>query len=269
MTKSHIHVDIQGNGPPIILLHSWCGSHRDWSPLVKRLKDRFTLYTWDARGHGQSCHYNAQPCGLSHMADDLHHLINTYHLQKPMVIGHSMGAFVLWQYLETYGQDALSCIAILDQSPKLITDKNWFHGIYGQFDKDKNAAFMTALQDNFAETVLHLAAFGHNEKTYQKYKANSKGIQALRAYLQDLEPRPLIDIWCDLTKADFRALLHTITLPTLLVYGTHSNYYGEAVAHYMQNQLPHARLHLIDQADHAPHLFNPAKFVNILIDFYG
>lgn len=268
MTNRDIYVDIQGNGPALILLHSWCGSHHDWTRIIDLLKDRFTLYTWDARGHGRSVHHGETPCTLSQMAADLNNLICDYKLDKPMVVGHSMGAFILWQYLETYGQDNLSQIAIIDQTPKLVTDPTWLHGIYGQFDQDKSTAFINALQNEFAENVLKLAAFGHNAKTRKKYEENSKGMQALRAYLQNLDPLPLIDIWRDLTQADFRNLLPNITLPTLLVYGTDSNYYGEAVARYMQKTLPYNQLHLIEQADHSPHLFDPGRFVDTLIKFY-
>ena len=47
-----IHVWVSGVGPPMVLLHEWASSHAIWESLVGGLGGHFTVYRWDARGHG-------------------------------------------------------------------------------------------------------------------------------------------------------------------------------------------------------------------------
>ena len=49
-----LHIEVAGDGPPIVLLHGW-GLHGGvFAPLVERLADRFTLHCVDLPGHGRS-----------------------------------------------------------------------------------------------------------------------------------------------------------------------------------------------------------------------
>jgi pimeloyl-ACP methyl ester carboxylesterase len=88
-----------------------------------------------------------------------------------------------------------------------------------------------------------------------------------RQRLQSLVPRPLIDCWASLSAADYRDVLATITLPTLLVYGGASNFYSTATARYVRDSIPGARLHIYDDVDHAPHLWERERFVRDVLDF--
>ncbi len=256
-----------GNGPALVLLHSWCGSHQDWAKLVPSLSQHFTLYMWDARGHGRTAQRANGPYSLDQMATDLHELITSLAPEKPIVVGHSMGALTLWQYLATYGESALSKIVILDQSPKLITDESWANGIYGNFDHQANLQFLKDLHTDFAEAVLRLNSYGLNTLTRQKYEQNSPGTQASRTYLQQQNKEALIQIWQSLSLCDFRKLLTEITLPALLVYGEQSNYYTLDTAHFVRDQFQQATFHRYEGADHSPHLKQPERFIKDLLDF--
>ena len=86
-----------------------------------------------------------------------------------------MGALTLWQYVQEYDVDRLSKACFIDQSPKLVTDNDWRNGIYGDFNAKKSAAFLTELENNFAESVLRLTAHGLNDRARQLYEAGSKG----------------------------------------------------------------------------------------------
>ena len=90
----------EGTGPDLILLHSWCGSHQEWQKIIPHLSESFTVYAMDIRGHGKSQLTNTSDFSLDAMADDLDDLIAIYNLKSPMVIAHSMGAFMLWNYIE-------------------------------------------------------------------------------------------------------------------------------------------------------------------------
>ncbi len=76
--------------PPLLLshgtgLHSWT-----WKPIAEALNDRFHVLAFDHRGHGDSIK-SLDDLGWDTMADDLASFVAALNLQKPHVVGHSMG----------------------------------------------------------------------------------------------------------------------------------------------------------------------------------
>jgi pimeloyl-ACP methyl ester carboxylesterase len=49
-----IRYNVIGGGPPVLLVHGWLSSSRIWEQLAGRLAQRFTVYTLDLRGFGES-----------------------------------------------------------------------------------------------------------------------------------------------------------------------------------------------------------------------
>ena len=262
-----IHLRISGDGPSLVLLHGWTSSHRDWNPFIDAFAPHFRVFRWDARGHGGHPRASGNAPTAARMARDLQNLLDHYRLDQAVAVGHSMGALTLWQYLRDFGERRLSRLVFIDQSPRLLTGEGWQGGIYGDFGPERSAAFMAELRQDFAEAVLRLVAFGHNPRARDLYRENAKGIQLARERLRALDPQPLIDCWASLTAADYRDVLAGITIPALLVYGGASNFYSTATARYVRDSIPGARLHIYDDVDHAPHLWERERFVRDVLDF--
>jgi pimeloyl-ACP methyl ester carboxylesterase len=262
-----LHVAVVGEGPPLIFLHGWTTNHQEWLPYAKHLADIRQVYCWDARGHGGHSLLTAYPPTLERMARDLHQLITHFRLQQPTLVGHSMGALTVWEYLRQFGCDHLARLCLIDQSPKLLTDDDWRLGIYGNFPAERNAEFIDELRNDFAEALLRLGANGCNKRFTANYQCNSDGIKALRQYLKTLEPEPLIRCWESLSQADYRDVLPQIAVPTLLIYGGESTFYSQATAEYVRDRIPQATLKIYEGLDHSPHLWNPRQFVDDLRDF--
>ena len=170
-----IHLQISGDGPPIVLLHGWTASHQEWYPFLDQLNASHRVFRWDARGHGgHALTQDALPT-VQRMAKDLSCLLQHYDLSEVVAVGHSMGALTLWQYIEDYGCAGIAKVCFIDQSPKLLTDDEWSHGIYGDFDQQRARAFLDSLKTDFSETVLRLGAYGLNARAREKYEENAKG----------------------------------------------------------------------------------------------
>jgi pimeloyl-ACP methyl ester carboxylesterase len=75
-----------------------------------------------------------------------------------------------------------------------------------------------------------------------------------------MQPAVAIAIWKSLVAADYRDVLPAIDVPTLLAYGTASNFYTPDVARYVADRIVNARLSLYGDADHSPHVTDPARF---------
>ncbi|MCM1115546.1 MAG: alpha/beta hydrolase [Clostridium sp.] len=93
-TKStpKIYYEVEGSGPPLILLHGNKEDHNIFDKLKASLKDSFTLYLVDARGHGKSEKVNEYH--YSDMADDILRIIDENHLCQPYFYGFSDGGIV-------------------------------------------------------------------------------------------------------------------------------------------------------------------------------
>ena len=262
-----IRVQVSGHGPPLVLLHEWASSHRVWEPIAHRLADRFTLYRWDARGHGGRPGM-AHPLTVERMADDLRDLIDHFRLDRPMVVGHSMGALTLWAYIARYGCGRLGRIGVIDQSPRLVTDAEWRLGIYGDWPEERDRAFVESLRADFVGTVALLIAMGLNRAARHRYDSDHPSQERLRLYLRMLHREPLIEVWTTLTGADFRPTLPSIDIPALLVYGAESNFYLPATGAYVRDAIPDAQLMVYDGADHSPHVNQPDRFAADVTRFF-
>jgi non-heme chloroperoxidase len=262
-----IHLKISGQGSPIVMLHGWTSSHQEWFPFLAELEKQHRVFRWDARGHGGHAPDDGAAPTAERMAKDLANLLEHFELKAVTAVGHSMGALTLWQYIRDFGTGRLSRLCFIDQSPKLMTDANWEHGIYGNFDADKAAEMMSWLNEDFAEAVLKLTAYGLNARAREKYVAGASGWERSRASLRVQNPQPLIDCWASLTAADYRDVLSAIDVPSLLVYGGESNFYRNETARYVASQIPNAILHIYEGTDHSPHQWQRERFVRELIEF--
>jgi 3-oxoadipate enol-lactonase len=90
-TKSiDCEMTVEGSGPPLVLVHG-IGAARDaWRFMVPKLKDHFTIVTYDLRGHGAS----PMPDGefsIDELVADLERVRERSGFDKVNVAGHSLG----------------------------------------------------------------------------------------------------------------------------------------------------------------------------------
>jgi N-formylmaleamate deformylase len=87
--------------PPIVLAHGVTDDGLCWTPVAEALAPEYDVIMVDARGHGRS----AAPehgYGPAEQANDLHGVIAALGLQRPVVLGHSMGAVTTLVLAGTY-----------------------------------------------------------------------------------------------------------------------------------------------------------------------
>jgi pimeloyl-[acyl-carrier protein] methyl ester esterase len=52
--RGRLHVEVVGDGPPLVLLHGWAMHGGVFAPLVDALRGRYALHLVDLPGHGRS-----------------------------------------------------------------------------------------------------------------------------------------------------------------------------------------------------------------------
>ena len=93
-------------GIPIVLVHGLLGSHLSWQAQTEDpALRRFRLITFDLRGHGLSGKPD-RPGAYSdgrRWADDLAAVLAATDVDQPVLVGWSLGAAVITNYLAAYG----------------------------------------------------------------------------------------------------------------------------------------------------------------------
>ena len=80
-----------GKKPPLVLAHGITDDGLCWTPVAEALAEEYDVIMVDLRGHGKS---EAPDTGytLENMASELADLIRKLGIEKPVLLGHSMGA---------------------------------------------------------------------------------------------------------------------------------------------------------------------------------
>ncbi|PIA17125.1 Abhydrolase domain-containing protein C22H12.03 [Coemansia reversa NRRL 1564] len=83
--------------PPLVILHGLFGSKQNWGAISKQLSRTLSRDTYcvDLRNHGDSPHQS--PHTYAAMSEDIVRFIKDHQLNKPILIGHSMGGKVVMQ----------------------------------------------------------------------------------------------------------------------------------------------------------------------------
>jgi pimeloyl-ACP methyl ester carboxylesterase len=85
-----IRYNVIGGGPPVLLVHGWLSSSRVWDQLAGRLAQRFTVYTLDLSGFGES-DKPLSGYGVRNGSRLLYAFCAHFGLTRANVVGHDLG----------------------------------------------------------------------------------------------------------------------------------------------------------------------------------
>ncbi|MEG4115303.1 MULTISPECIES: alpha/beta hydrolase [unclassified Microcoleus] len=113
-----------GKGKPIVLIHGWSQSAEQFKYQIPAFANEYHVIAVDLRGHGES---EKIPYGyrISRLSKDIQELIDALQLEKPHLLGHSMGCAVIWSYLDLFGSHAIDRLVLVDQSPLFTSRPHW------------------------------------------------------------------------------------------------------------------------------------------------
>ena len=89
------HYVEEGKGPPLVMIHGLMGSSRNLTyALSGQLREHFRVITLDRPGSGYSTRHKGTAADLPAQARQVAAFINTLGLDKPVVLGHSLGGAI-------------------------------------------------------------------------------------------------------------------------------------------------------------------------------
>ena len=249
-----LHIETSGDGADLVLLHGW-GMHGGiWNNVRGELAQRFRVHAVDLPGYGSSP--ACEPYTLAVIADMLAHTFP----ETVNVCGWSMGGLLAQTWALRHPAQ-VARLTLVAGTPCFAARADWPHGI--------NADILREFSENLARDY---------EGTLKRFLSlQARGDKQAKEVMVDLRRqvfargRPthcVLEAGLRILLAtDLRAQTEHIKQPALLIHGARDLLAPLGAPQWLSERLPHAKLHVIADAAHAPFLSHANEFVELITGF--
>jgi len=258
--KVKINFEVMGEGKPILFIPGWSCSYHFFDKNIKVLSEDFKVIAMDLRGHGESDKPD-HGYRIARFAKDIKELLDYLDLKEVTAIGWSMGASILWSYLELFGNDRIGKLVSVDQSPAQYIGPDWKWGQTGCYDVE---AFVRLCGD------LTYAERGVAEGTIRAclYKEPSdEDVNYLADEIMKCPAKVKIEIMRDHTNLDWRDFLPYISIPTLVTVAKNSNVFPWQGSAFVAEAIPNSQLEFFEESGHMLFWDEAEKFNALIKEF--
>jgi pimeloyl-[acyl-carrier protein] methyl ester esterase len=255
---AELYVEVNGNGPDLVLLHGWGLNVRVWDGLVDALSDQFRLIAVDLPGHGRSAwspgrNTPAEQAWLLHST--LAPISNRYSL-----LGWSLGGQIALD-LAAAMPAQIDKLVLVATTPRFTVAPDWPYGM----KVNAITKMATQLREDYQKTVrdfLDLQVRGSVE--------GASVIEQLRNALSvhgQAKPEALESGLNTLATSDLRPTLPHVRTRTLVIAGQNDRITAPGASRVLATALPDAQYVEMRRAAHAPFLSHRKEFTAVLERF--
>jgi N-formylmaleamate deformylase len=237
-----------GNKPPLVLLHGFTDDGACWFPVTDALVQDYDVILPDARGHGKSARIAGIGFSNAAMAADAAALIQALGLDRPAVMGHSMGAYNALLLAATYPEQ-VGCLLLEDPllapppTPETTAEREGFLRQWANGVRQMQTLSLAELE---AEEQRRSPQWSATE--FQPW-AESKHLLDITVF-DDQTPRP-----------QWQPLMQQVQCPVLLIYGDNHTLVNDAIAEEAATLWKNGQAVQIAHAGHSIRRDNAADFL--------
>jgi non-heme chloroperoxidase len=249
-----LHVEETGNrdGKPILFVHGFSQCRLAWRKQMQSdLARNFRLVSMDIRGHGLSEKPSGGYDDPQLWAQDVHSVITTLQLDKPVVVGWSYAGVIISDYLAAFGDNALAGIQWVGAVSKLGEPL-----VQGAFLGAEFLGLVPALfSENASDSVRALSQFlrlcVHEEPSAEDF-------YCFLGYNSIVPPCVRQGLFA--RNVDNDAVMQATQMPLALVYGEADQIVSPRMCTHMETLSPHAAVSTYANVGHMPFWEAPERF---------
>ncbi|WP_038032354.1 alpha/beta fold hydrolase [Thermonema rossianum] len=245
-----------GAGTPLLILHGLFGSGDNWMTIARRLAEEgnYHIYLPDLRNHGRSPH--SEEWTYEAMSEDVRAFIEEHALQRPIVLGHSMGGKVT-MWLACRYPELLRAIVVADIAPRAypVHHDTIIEGLLA-------IPVETIKSRREADQILsrYVPETGVRQFLLKNLYRTEEGGYAWRMNLKVIANQ--LSNVVEGLPGNYRA-----DLPALFIRGLNSDYVRDEDIPVIKQHFPRARIADIAGAGHWLHAEQPEQFLQHLKSF--
>jgi pimeloyl-ACP methyl ester carboxylesterase len=266
--------------PPLVVVHGLRDHSHSFDDLARALRDAFHVYALDLRGHGDS--ETTPYYAFGHFVLDLRNLVRALRLERPVLVGHSLGGEVVATFAGSFPEVPGRLVLIEGLGPPPLDmdrEVDWARQGFARIDR--------ARQGPPGLESLDAASRRLRARNPRLDEAQARRLAVLGTRLREdgLLEWKFDPMLCTLAVSGtfnfdyMRAFWRRITAPTLLVHGAESGefWHERRGVPYLEPAELAARLGAfrdatvveIPEAGHMVHFDQPAALAAAIRGFLG
>lgn len=250
-----IYYEVHGEGEPLVLIAGFTCNSLIWSLILKDLAARFKVIIFDNRGAGRSSSPDKEYT-TKDMADDVAALIDFLKLGRVNVMGHSMGGAVAqelaYHYRDKVKKLILACTSAHFSKRCIFVERFVYSMMKQGIKRDVQVDYI--LPWVYSDSLLE------NEQAVQSVRQtviNEPYVQSVEDFSRQFKALEMFDS---------TAWIKQIKAPTLVLYGT-DDVLCLNDHHFILKEIEGAERYLFEGIGHLPHLEQPKRFAECIINF--
>jgi pimeloyl-ACP methyl ester carboxylesterase len=258
--SDRISVETRGSGPDLILIPGLTGHREIWNGVAGTLDDRYRLHLVQVNGFGGvPAGANAQGTVAAPVAEEIARYIREANLQRPAVIGHSMGG-AIGMMLAARHPDAVGRLMVVDMVP-------FVGAMFGPAGATPEG-LRTIADQSRAGILASPLDQGALSQMFSTMTLKAEMQPVLMRHLRESDRHTVANAFHELIVTDLRPELSRITAPMTVLYVVPANtpvpvtpeQYDASMKQLYANAAG-VRLLRIDDSRHFIHWDQPARFV--------
>lgn len=258
-----------GSGPLTLVLND--GFACDgfiWPYIIDHFHEDFRIVRWHYRGHGQSeAPRSPDSHGIEHIVDDLHSLLDELRVERPVLLGHSMGVQVILQYAGTH-PDAIEALVPICGTYKrpldTFHDNNRLMTLLPFIDRIVSAA------PDQMQTLWETLTPSRFSKLLSRVEINARLVRTndFLPYLEHvarMDVKVFVQMLKRLAEHSAEEVLDAIQSPTLVIAGERDTFTPMYRSEEMSSLIPRSELLVVPSGSHVAPLELP-QLVNSAIE---
>jgi pimeloyl-ACP methyl ester carboxylesterase len=248
-----IFFEIQGNGPPVTLIHGVGTWSDDWLDVIDRFGGRFRTLRYDLRSHGRS----GKPPGdyaAADFVDDLAFLLDHVGIEKTHLAGSSLGGLIAQAFALAH-PDRVERLALISTVAGRTPEER--ERVMGRLDYIRNEP-----------PASYFEASSTRWFTDEFRAAHAELLAAKKKVIARMDTDRYAACYRVLAESDFADDLHRIRNRTLVMTGEFDQGSNPRMARLMHDRISGSELIILPRLRHSLLLEAPDIVGGILREFF-